>query len=633
MPCGYAGRILRVNLSTGTITVEEPGEEFYRTYFGGSGLIGYYLLKELRPGVEPLGPENKLIFACGVNTGVPTSGSGRNAIGAKSPLTGAFGESDVGGFWGAELKRAGYDAVIVEGQAAKPVYLRVRDKEVQVREASHLWGTTTGQCQEMIRGELGEKAARLALIGPAGEKLVRYACVLNGTRHAAGRTGLGAVMGSKNLKAVAVHGSRPVELADPQGVRAKAQWVAGVYMQSSRGLHDNGTANMVPRLNLNGALPTRNFQHGSFGGAEKISGEAMTKTILVGRTTCYGCPIRCKRVVEASEPYPVDPLYGGPQYETVAALGSNCGVDDLVAVAKGNELCNAYGLDTISTGSCIAFATECFENGLLTKQDTDGLELTFGNAPAMLHMVEMIAQRRGLGRLLGEGVMRAAKQIGRGAERYAMHIKGQEVPMHEPRLKQGMGLGYAVSPTGAEHVLNIHDTLYAQEGGPLDRAKALGIPGPLAPSDLGPEKVRLFIYLTHWESFLNCLGMCQMQPYDLQQVVEIVNAATGWNTTVWELLKVGERALNLSRVFNAREGLTATDDYLPARFFAPFQSGPLAGVAVDQARLEAALRTYYAMMGWDQGSGLPTVGKLQELGIAWAADELSQHSISGSNER
>jgi aldehyde:ferredoxin oxidoreductase len=613
--------------------VEEPGEELYRTYFGGSGLIGYYLLKELRPGVEPLGPENKLIFACGVNTGVPTSGSGRNAIGAKSPLTGASGESDVGGFWGAELKRAGYDAVIVEGRAAEPVYLWVRDKAVEIKDARRMWGTTTGQCQEMIRSELGEKAARLALIGPAGERLVRYACILNGTRHAAGRTGLGAVMGSKNLKAIAVHGSRPVELADPQGVRAKAQWVAKVYMEYNGDSHDHGTASLVHRLNLNGALPTRNFQEGSFEGAGKISGEAMTNTILVGRTTCYGCPIRCKRVVEATEPLAVDPLYGGPQYETVAALGSNCGVDDLVAVAKGNELCNAYGLDTISTGSCIAFAMECFEAGLLTERETEGLELTFGNASAMVQMVENIAQRRGLGELLGEGVMRAAKQIGRGAERYAMHIKGQEVPMHEPRLKQGMGLGYAVAATGAEHVLNIHDTLYAREWAPFDRAKALGILRPVPANDLGPEKVRLLIYLTHWESFLNCLGMCQMQPYDLQQVVEIVNSATGWNTTLWELMKVGERAINLSRVFNAREGFTASDDYLPARFFAPFLSGPLAGVAVDQDQLGAALSTYYGMMGWDKHTGLPAAEKLQELGIAWAVEELPRHSISGGDER
>jgi len=611
-----------VDLTTGKVVVEEPDEEFYRAYLGGSAVIGYFLLKELSPRVEPLSPENRLVFANGVVTGVPTSGTGRNAIGAKSPLTGAFGESDVGGFWGVELKRAGYDAIVVEGRAAKPVYLWIRDEEVQVKDASHLWGTTTGQCQEMIKSELGENAARFALIGPAGEKLVRYACILNGTRHAAGRTGLGAVMGSKNLKAIVVRGTQPVELADREAVRTLAQWIARVYMEYNRGLHDNGTAGLVPRLNIAGALPTRNFREGSFEGAEKVSGETMTRTILTGRATCYACPIRCKRVVEANEPYSVDPLYGGPQYETMAALSSNCGIDDLVAVAKANDMCNAYGIDTISTGVAIAFAMECFEEGLLTTADTDGLELTFGNASAMLQMVEMIAQRRGLGELLGEGVMRAAKEIGKGAERYALHIKGQEVPMHEPRLKQGMGLGYAVCPTGAEHVLNIHDTMYAQQGRPLDKAKALGILRPLPPSDLGPEKVRLFIYLTHWESLLNCVGMCQFQPYNFQQIVQIVNAATGWNTTVWELMKVGERNLNLARVFNAREGLTAADDNLPARFFDPFESGPLAGVAVDREQLQAALRTYYGMMGWDVDTGLPTVEKLQELGIDWAADEL-----------
>lgn len=623
MPFGYSGRMLRVDLTTGSTTVEKLGEEFYRTYLGGSGVIAHFLLKELSSGIEPLSPKNKLIFANGLITGVPTSGTGRNAVGAKSPLTSGFGESDVGGFWGAELKRAGYDAIIVEGRAARPVYLWISDGAVETKDARHLWGTTTGQCQEMIKGDLGEDRARFAAIGPAGEKLVRYACILNGTGHVAGRTGLGAVMGSKNLKAIAVRGTQPIELADRQAVQTMAQWLAGVYMEYSRGLHDNGTSGLVPRLNVAGALPTRNFREGTFEGAEKISGETMTQTILVGRETCYACPIHCKRVVEVKEPYSVDPLYGGPEYETVAALGSNCGIDDLAAVAKAHELCNAYGIDTISAGSVIAFAMECFEEGLLTQADTDGLELTFGNASAMLQVVEMIAQRRGFGELLGEGVMRAAKEIGKGAEQYALHIKGQEVPMHEPRLKQGMGLGYAVCPTGAEHVLNIHDTMYAQQGGPLNKAKALGILRPLPPSDLGPEKVRLFVYLTHWESLLNCLGMCQFQPYNFQQIVQIVNAATGWNTTVWELMKVGERNLNLARVFNSREGFTAIDDNLPTRFFDPFESGPLAGVAVDKEQLQAALHTYYQMMGWDTDTGLPTVEKLQELGVGWAADELS----------
>jgi aldehyde:ferredoxin oxidoreductase len=393
-------------------------------------------------------------------------------------------------------------------------------------------------------------------------------------------------------------------------------------METSRGLHDNGTANMVTRLSLSGALPTRNFREGSFEGAEKISGQTMTDTILTDRATCYACPIRCKRVVEASEPYVVDPLYGGPQYETVAALGSNCGIDDLVAVAKANELCNAYGLDTISVGASIAFAMECFEAGLIAKEDADGIELSFGNSSAMLQMVENIGERRGLGRLLGEGVMRAAGEIGGDVGRYALHIKGQELPMHEPRRKQGMGVGYAVSTTGAEHVLNIHDTVYAQEGAALDKVKALGILRPLAPDDLGPEKVRLLIYLSDWESLLDCVGMCQMQPYNYERLVQIVNAATGWNTTVWELLKVGERAINLSRVFNAREGFAAADDYLPSRLFTPFESGPLAGVAVDEGKFREAVRTYYGMMGWDKDTGLPTAEKLQELGIAWAVDEL-----------
>lgn len=624
MAYGYNGQILRVNLSKHSVSVEQPDENFYRTYLGGRGLISYYLLKELKPGTDALGPDNKLIFATGILTGTPVAGAGRNSVGAKSPLTNAYGESEAGGFWGAEFKWTGYDAIIVEGRAESPVYLWIHDGEVEIREAGHLWGQTTGQAQQAIHRELGDDRVRTAMIGPAGEHLVRYACVMNDLRHAAGRTGMGAVMGSKNLKAIAVRGRKRPAIADSMKVQAIVQWFARHCTELSGGLRDSGTAGRLLDLQVLGALPTRNFREGVFAEAERISGQTMRDTILIDRGTCYACPVRCKRTVQMEKPYFIDPIYGGPEYESVAALGSNCGIGDLAAIAKGNELCAAYGLDTISTGASIAFAMECFERGFLTGKDTDGLRLTFGSAEVMLKLVGMIARREGIGNLLAEGVRRAAEEIGQGTAEYAMHVKGQELPMHEPRLKQGMGLGYAVSPTGADHLQSMHDTEYVKEGPPLQEARALGLLEPLPMDDLGPAKVRLFLYLQHWNSLNNSLVMCIFVPYSFAQVVDIVNGVTGWNSTVWELMKVGERGTTMARAFNVREGLGTEDDNLPSRFSSPLTSGALEGVAISREVMEQAVATYCRMMGWGARNGIPTREKLHELGIGWVADELEK---------
>ncbi len=625
MSYGYRGRILRLDLSSGGKKVEEPGEIFYRHYLGGWSLIAHYLLKELKPGLDPLSQENKLIFAAGPITGAPIAGSGRSAVGGKSPLTGLFGEADVGGYWGAELKRAGYDAIIVEGRAKKPVYVWVHDDQVEIRDASHLWGRPTAPVQEEIQKELGDPLIRVTQIGPAGERLVRFACVVNDLHHFAGRTGMGAVMGSKNLRAIAVRAREPLPIADPEGLRAIAQWLLENYMDLAEELHKDGTAGGVEYLNKRGGLPTRNFQVGSFEAAEAIAGSTMTDTILVGRKGCFSCAIRCKRRVAADKPYQVDPIYGGPEYETVGALGSNCGIGDLVAIAKGNELCNAYGLDTISTGMAIAFAMECFERGLLTSKDTGGLELTFGNAPAMLEMVGRIARREGLGDLLAEGTRRAAERMGPEAQRYALEVKGQAIPMHEPRWKQGLGVGYALSPTGADHCHNLHDSMYTKENRDMRQIRALGILEPLPVDDLSPAKVRLLLYVTNWQILINSLGLCMFLPYDFHQVRDILNAATGWNTSLWELLKAGERGQALARAFDIREGLTSDDDRLPRRFFEPLGPGTLSreGVALQEGKVKEAISTYYAMAGWDASTGIPTWGKLEELDLGWVAEMLS----------
>lgn len=620
MPYGYNGKILRVNLSSGTISVDEPDEVFYRTYFGGTNFIAYYLLKEVKPGIDPLGPENKLIFATGPVTGAPMAGAGRNSVGAKSPLTGAFGDSQAGGFFGAELKHAGYDAIVVEGQSAKPVYLQIVDGVAEIKDASHLWGKTTDETQQAIKAESGERMMRFAAIGPAGEKLVRYACVINDLSHAAGRTGMGAVMGSKKLKAVAVRGRGGPEFADPAKVKELAKYFVDNWKNWALGLYDLGTPLNVRPLQMGGGLPTRNFREGQFEGFEKISGDTMRDTVLVGRGTCFACPVHCKREVEVGEPWNVGPKYGGPEYETLGALGSLCGVDDLGAICRANEICNAYSIDTISAGTTIAFAMECFENGILTKEDTGGIDLRFGNAEAMVKVVEMIGERQGLGDLLAEGVARVAKKLGGNAPQYAMQIKGQELPLHEPRFKQGMGLGYGVSPTGADHCHSVHDTAFATKSLDLERFQAFGLLEPMPPQEMSVRKARYFYLEGTWRYTLNVLVSCLLVRWDPAKMAEAVSAITGWNTSLFELHQVGERSATLARQFNLREGFTAEDDTLPNRMFTKFESGPLAGVAVDERKYHEAMVAYYEMMGWDP-SGVPTRGRLAELNVSWAADQ------------
>ncbi len=627
-PGGYTGKILRVNLSDKSISIEEPDDKFYRQYFGGTALIGYYLLKELKPGIDPLGPDNKLIFSAGVITGIPCAGSGRGGVGSKSPLTNGWGDSQGGGFWPVELKRAGWDAIIIEGKAANPVYLWINDDKVEIRDASHLWGKETAEVEKQIQGELGDKRVRVVQIGPAGEQLVRFACILNDITHAYGRNGHGAVMGSKMLRAIAVRGNQALPLAHPEKVREVAKWHADKSKQGAyKEFADYGTSGGVAGLNTMSILPTRNFQEGQFDGFNDITGQTMAKSILIKNDNCYVCPVNCKRVVKVGPPYNVDPVYGGPEYETIGALGSLCGVNDLKAIAHGNQTCNAYGLDTIATGNTIAFAMECFERGLLSKKDTGGIELKFGNAEAMMTMVEMIARREGLGDILAEGTKRAAEKIGHGAAEYAMQIKGQELPMHDPRGKVGLGIGYAISPTGADHCHNMHDDEYQAGSGGFNDLMELGIQEPLSLLDLSPAKVHMFQCVANWEHFKNCAVICMFLPFNHSQIMQLVSGATGWNTSVFELMKVGERALALARAFNAREGYTAKDDIIPERLYEAFSSGPLKDKEIDRETMHQAIQTYYKMAGWDPERAVPTAEKLQELGLDWVVEELDKTAI------
>ena len=631
MPDGYNGKIVRVDLTSRTVRVEEPGEIVYRTYLGGGGLASYYLLRELKPGIDPLSADNILIFASSVISGVPIAGMVRYTVAAKSPLTGAYGEAEAGGFWGPELKFSGFDAVIVTGKAAKPCYLWIHDGQVEIRSAEGIWGLETGPAQEMIREELKEKKARVALIGPAGENQVRYACVVNELKHVNGRTGMGAVMGSKLLKAVAVRGTKKMTSHDPEKLQELSKELTELIGRHGPNmvLHKLGTSNLVNAINNQGILPTRNFRTGYFEKAEMISGEKMAETILKREEGCYACAVRCKRSVEIlSGPYATSGKYGGPEYETLSSLGSLLCIDDLAAIAKGNELCNRYTLDTISAGVAIGFAMECYEKGILTRADTEGIAFTFGNPEAMLKGIEWIAYRKpGLGDLLAEGVKIAAARIGKGSEKFALHIKGQELPMHDPRGKTGQGLSFAVSPTGADHVRAPHDTPFQVAGPNLGRIAPLGILEPIPARELGPRKARNFTYLHFIWSLYESLGVCNfvagpVWALTLPKLVEVVQAVTGWETSLWELMKVGERTVTMARVFNLREGFGRQDDTLPDRLFEPLESGALQGKGLDRGEFEDLLTLYYEAMGWDPEEGVPTRGKLAELNLFWLDEHI-----------
>ncbi|MFN2281464.1 MAG: aldehyde ferredoxin oxidoreductase family protein [Anaerolineales bacterium] len=634
MAFGYHGKILHCDLTSRTLTVEEPGEGFYRQYLGGSALGNYYLLRELKPGIDPLGPDNLLVLSTSVMTGTPLAGQSRFDAAAKSPLTGGVGSSQAGGFWPAQFKFTGYDALVIKGKASSPVYLWIHDGEAEIRTADHLWGLVTGDVQRTLREELGDNRIEVLQCGPAGEKGVLFSAMINHCNRANGRNGLGAVMGSKNLKAIAVRGKTTPEIADRDALKVLAKYGAEHVPQ---GLQTHGTGEGVDWQQLAGGFPTRNYQSGVFEGAKAIAGTTMTETILKDRDTCYACPIRCKRVVEVDDPeFEVDPTYGGPEYEALAGFGSYCGVDDLKAVARANQLCNMYGMDTISCGATIAWAMECFEKGLIGLEETDGIELEFGNARSMLTAVERIAKREGdFFHLLGQGSARAAAKIGCGSEAFLTTAKNQEAPAHMPRVKRSLALIYALNPNGADHQSHEHDPAYSEGDGFevwKDRMAMLGLTSPQPVLALGEEKVR-YALRTQWVySLLDSLTLCQFvfgpawQVYGPQQIVEAVQAVTGWEISFDELLQVGERRVNMMQALNSREGMGRPDPPLPPRFFEPLPEGPSQGLAVDRDELSAAIDTYYQLAGWDPQSASPTREKLEELDLGWVADLLEMAS-------
>jgi len=632
MAYGYMGRILEVDLNHRKIEVDQQEDAFYRAYLGGRGIGYHYVLKAVPARIDPFSPDNLLILATGVMTGAPLAASCRFSVIGKSPLTGTIGESEAAGFFGPELKKAGFDAIVLKGRAEKPVYLWVTDRKAEIRDASHLASLGAREVEDAIREEMGSRRIRVAQTGLAGMNRVVFANITNNLGHFNGRNGLGALMGSKNIRAVASLGSERINFFDPEFVQKTAKHYARTFKENPLGknLYDYGTTAFCEILSNAGALPVDNFRRSKLDDTTPVSSDTYNKLLLKDRKGCYACPIRCKRVIALDDPkYSVDSRYGGPEYETMAALGTNLNILNLKAIAKGNEICNRYCMDTISAGMTIAFACECFERGVIRKEDTGGLELRFGDADLMIQLLEMTARREGFGDLLAEGTARLAQKWGVAGEPFNLSVKGQELPMHDPRVKVGVGFGYAIGTYGADHMNAPHDPFFVDENSfSLQSVKSMGIKA-MHPTEITKEKINSYMKLDYLWKMMDALGLCVFGfaprgVMPVETMVQCVNAVTGWDANLPELLKAGERSSMMARAFNSREGFSIKDDRLPKRLFEPKPDGPDAGkIAFKQEDFDRAIQFLYDEMGCDSVTGRPHRTKLAELGLDWVEELLN----------
>ena len=606
---GYAGRVLHVDLTTGKTHVEPLNVEYAKKYIGGIGLGMRLLLDYSKPGVDPFSPENPLILTTGPISGTvwPTGGNG-HAFVSKSPQSFGVGESKSHGSFGTELKRAGYDAVIFTGKSEKPVYLWIDDDTVQLRDAKHLMGKSPSETEDMIREELGDYYIRVAAIGPAGEKLVRLACIINDKTRAAGRTGMGAVMGSKKLKAIAVRGTHDVTVAKPdeflEFVKEFHERMKGPATQKYRTL---GTPLNVLVHNKIACLPTRNYNNASFEAAEKVSGEYLNEHYVAKIIGCSSCAMRCEHMCVVPEG-PYKGAMSRVEYEPLWAMAPYCGIDRLDAVIKGMELCNHYGIDAIGAGVIVAFAMDCYENGILTKEDLDGVEARFGNHEALIQLIEKMGKREGIGDLLAEGVKVAAEKIGKGAEKFAQHIKGVEVTGYDLRTLKTAALGFAVSFRGADH--NRHgaygfDVTWGKEGNPKRFIAEKGR------GKMVKDREDLYTVI---DSLIICKFSRGTYYNGFEDIAKLYRLVTGFEVTAEDMRRSGERINNVARLFNVREGLSRKDDTLPYKVMhhpVP-DEGPSKGAYVSQEELDLLLDDYYEARGWTK-DGIPTIEKLKEL--------------------
>jgi len=611
----YMGKILRVDLNGGKITEETVPQEWVRKLLGGVGIATKYLYNEVPKGADPLGPENELIFMSGPLTGTISPSAGRYDVVAKSPLTGIWGHANSGGQWGVHLKRSGFDGIIFEGISPKPVYLKIEDGKAELKDASHLWGKMVPDTTDTVIEECGKKF-RVACIGPGGENLVKYACIMNEKDRAAGRCGLGAVMGSKRVKAVAVSGKETPRIAKQEEFKevSKKQFELLNESMLKVGFETFGTNMVSDMVNAKGGYPTRNWQTGVFEDIDEVGGQALSDKVLVSKVACFSCPIACGRKSEIKE----GPWKGhkgeGPEYESVVTLGPMCGVSSMEAITMANFMCNEYGIDTISAGNTVGFAMECYEKGILTKEQTDGLELKFGDGQVVVGLMEKIGKREGVGDLLAEGVRIMSEKLNKGSEKFAMHVKGLELPAYDPRAAKICGLGYVTANRGGDHI-----TGYVEGPTFLDTPFLVIDESKIEDAfEINPKEAKVLVDQENALTFFDLAGCCKFMGMLLkaEEWVDLVATSLGWDFDVTDFRKTGERVYNLIKAYNVREGMTRGDDSLPARLHdEPLPEGPAKGMVLDREKFEEYLDTYYDLRGWDKATAKPTREKLAELGL------------------
>jgi len=621
---GYTRKLVRVDLTRGSIAVEEIPNSMLLKYIGGAGLASRLLYDELEPGIDPLSQRNKVVFLAGPLAGTIAPTGSRIGAYTKSPLTGGFFHASAGGSFAAELKYAGYDGVVIEGASRKPVYLFVHNEHVELRDASHVWGEMTYRTHELLKSDIGDEAAQIAVIGPAGERLVRFANVIVGGR-ALGRGGIGAVLGSKMFKGIAVRGTKSLAVADIDATLQKTKELLALMRgnpSTGQILPQFGTPVLVQANNSLGVFGSRNWQQEVFEGAEGLSAETMRRKIVVRDKACFACPIRCSKYSMVGEgDYASSPVEG-PEYENIFALGSLCANDSIELVAAAERACDDFGMDAIETGVTIALSMEATEKGILTPADTDSLHVMFGNKDVIMPLIRKIGMREGFGDVLAEGVRRAAQKIGRGAEAFAIHNKGLSFPGHSARGLLGFALGYATGPRGASH----------------HNGRPTGERAGYVPRDTVEGKPQYIVNVNHLNILTDSMILCHLAeaiwgPVQIgQHVVDILNAVTGMEMTLHEANRTAERIWNVIRAFAVREGLRRHDDTLPRRFLEePIPDGPSRGMVMREDVLEKMKDEYYDIRGWDRATGIPTPQRLFALDLPDIAEDMRK-ILSGGKE-
>lgn len=618
---GYAGKWLYVDLTKGAIEARDLDPQLAEEYLGGNGFGTRLLWDHVGPEIDALSPGNMLIFATGPLCGTTAPTASRFEVIGKSPLTGLYGDSNAGGFFGPELKFAGWDYIVFAGRSEYPVYLTIHDDQVQLRDARDLWTMTTSGTEEAIRRTLGDEKVKTATIGPAGENLVHFAGIQATSQRSAARCGLGAVMGSKNLKAIAVRGHNSITMADPEHFKELTARFRQRLRENAvfEPVHEHGTPGIAAMMNALGRFPTKNFQMGSFTDIDKIDADALADRAFVRHMGCYGCPVACDALYRVSDgPYAGTELHS-VEYETLSSLGAGILNSNLDSILHMNKLCDDLGLDTISAGRCIGFAMELWERGILTAEDTGGLALEWGDVEVSTQLLTMMAYRQGFGNLLANGVRRAAQVIGRGSEDYAMHVKGMEIPAQDGRAQRSMGLAQVTSNRGADHLKAF--PVIDETGFPDEARRRYG--EEYLPEMAQPLATKHKPFLVKdgedYGAVIDSVGLCKsggtfvMAELYWDDIAQALEAATGMEMPVDKLKRIGERIYNLQRCYNVRHGITRADDRLPRRFTdEPSPSGNARGEVIDLARL---LDEYYTLRGWDVSTGVPTPERLRALGL------------------